>query len=134
MVNSYITRHSILLFLLVWNQISFAQEKSLSLEGTLDIIRKYHPIAKQSGLLVDIAEANLQSSRGAFDPSFYTRNERKTFDGKNYFNYSNPELRIPTWFGINLKAGLENNAGGSINPELTPNKSTYVARPVACAE
>jgi outer membrane protein TolC len=126
MVNSHITRHSILFFLLIWNQISFGQEKSLSLEGTLDIIRKYHPIAKQSGLLVDMAEANLQSSRGAFDPSFYTRNERKTFDGKNYFNYSNPELKIPTWFGINLKAGLENNAGGSINPELTPNKSTYV--------
>jgi hypothetical protein len=92
MVNYHISRHSILLFLLVWNQISFAQEKTLSLEGTLDIIRKYHPIAKQSVLLVDMAEANLQSSRGAFDPSFYTRNERKTFDGKNYFNYSNFKL------------------------------------------
>ena len=107
-------------------ELVVAQEKILSLENTLDIVRKYHPVAKQSVLLVDMAEANLQSSRGAFDPSFYTRNEKKTFDGKNYFNYSNPELKIPTWFGINVKAGLENNQGGSINPELTPNKSTYV--------
>jgi outer membrane protein TolC len=103
-----------------------AQEKVLSLENTLDIIRKYHPVAKQSVLLVDMAEANLQASRGAFDPSFYTRNERKTFDGKNYYNYSNPELKIPTWFGINVKAGLENNQGDKINPEITPNRSTYV--------
>ena len=103
-----------------------AQEKVLSLENTLDIIRKYHPVAKQSVLLVDMAEANLQTSRGAFDPSFYTRNERKTFDGKNYYNYSNPELKIPTWFGINVKAGLENNQGDKINPEITPNRSTYV--------
>ena len=103
-----------------------AQEKVLSLEGTLDIIRQYHPVAKQSVLLVDMAEANLQASRGAFDPSFYTRNERKTFDGKTYYNYSNPELKIPTWFGINVKAGLENNQGDKINPEITPNRSTYV--------
>lgn len=103
-----------------------AQEKVLSLESTLDIIRQYHPVAKQSGLLVDMAEANLQASRGAFDPSFYTRNERKTFDGRNYYNYSNPELKIPTWFGINVKAGLENNQGDKINPEITPNRSTYV--------
>lgn len=103
-----------------------AQEKLLSLENTLDIIRNYHPVAKQSGLLVDMAEANLQASRGAFDPSFYTRNERKTFDNKNYYNYSNPELKIPTWFGINVKAGFENNQGDKINPEITPNRSTYV--------
>jgi outer membrane protein TolC len=103
-----------------------AQEKLLSLENTLDIIRKYHPVAKQSLLLVDMAEANLQASRGAFDPSFYSRNERKTFDGKNYYNYTNPELKIPTWFGINLKAGFENNQGDKINPEITPNRSTYV--------
>ena len=103
-----------------------AQEKVLSLENTLDIIRKYHPVAKQSDLLVDMAEANLQASRGAFDPSFYSRNERKTFDSKNYYNYSNPELKIPTWFGINVKAGFENNQGDKINPEITPNRSTYV--------
>lgn len=105
---------------------STAQEKQLSLENVLDIIRKYHPVVKQSVLLVDMAEANLQASRGAFDPSFYSRNERKTFDGKNYYNYTNPELKIPTWFGINLKAGFENNQGDKINPEITPNQSTYV--------
>jgi len=111
------------LFCLSW---ATAQENQLSLENTLDIIRKYHPVAKQSLLLVDMAEANLQASRGAFDPSFYSRNERKTFDGKNYYNYTNPELKIPTWFGINLKAGFENNQGDKINPEITPNQSTYV--------
>ena len=117
--------YSTVLFLLCISWVS-AQEKVLSLENTLDIIRQYHPVAKQSMLLVDMAEANLQASRGAFDPSFYSRNERKTFDGKNYYNYTNPELKIPTWFGINVKAGFENNQGDKINPEITPNRSTYV--------
>lgn len=116
----------IVCFSLIYFLSSNAQEKVLSLENTLDIIRKYHPVAKQSLLVVDMAEANLQASRGAFDPSFYSRNERKTFDGKNYYNYSNPELKIPTWFGINVKAGFENNQGDKINPEITPNRSTYV--------
>ncbi len=121
-------KHSLLLIL--FTGLAFfniqAQEKLLSLENTLDIIRKYHPVAKQAGLLVDMAEANLQASRGAFDPSFYTRNGTKTFDNQNYYNYSNPELKIPTWFGINVKAGFENNQGVKINPELTPNRSTYL--------
>jgi outer membrane protein TolC len=107
-------------------QLVVAQEKILSLENTLDIVRKYHPVAKQSVLLVDMAEANLQSSRGAFDPSFYTRNEKKTFDGKNYFFYSNPELKIPTWYGIEIKGGLENNYGDKLSAENTFGKSSYV--------
>ncbi len=102
-----------------------AQEKILTLENTLDIIRSYHPVLKQAGLQVDFARSELQASRGNFDPSFYLRNEQKTFDGKNYFTYSNPELKIPTWFGIDLKGGLENNIGDRLDPVTTVGKSTY---------
>ena len=75
---------------------SFSQGKLLTLENTMDIIRAHHPVLKQAGLDVELAQATLQASRGFFDPSFYLRNEEKTFDGKNYFFYSNPELKIPT--------------------------------------
>jgi len=36
----------------------------------------------------------------------------------------NPEIKIPTWFGIEVKAGLENNLGENKNTELTTGKSS----------
>ena len=101
------------------------QNKTLSLDETLTIIRKYHPVAKQADLLVSFANASLQSSRGAFDPAIYISSERKTFDSKNYYSYSNPELKIPTWFGIDVKAGVENNIGDRMEPMLSSGKTTY---------
>lgn len=106
--------------------ILFSQDKILGLEQTLDIIRKYHPVAKQANLAVNMAEASLQSSRGAFDPAFYLSTDRKTFNGQDYYFHSNPELKIPTWFGIDVKAGVENNFGQRLAPDVTLNKSSYV--------
>jgi len=103
-----------------------AQDKTLSLEQTLDIIRKYHPVAKQAAIEVSMAKAALQSSRGAFDPAFYLSTDRKTFTGVDYYFHSNPELKIPTWFGIDVKAGVENNFGQRIAPDITLSKSSYV--------
>lgn len=106
--------------------------KTLSEAEFLNIVRLYHPIAKQANLLVERAQAEMTASRAGFDPAFYVSADRKTFDGKNYYNYLNPELKIPTWFGIEVKAGLENNAGSYTNPEMSLGKSSYlgVAVPV----
>ncbi len=118
---------SLVAFLLIFPQADtvFSQQKVLTLENTMDIIRKFHPVAKQAKLEVDLAKASLQASRGVFDPSFYLRNEKKSFDGKNYYFYSNPELKIPTWFGIDIKAGFENNTGDRLDPVTSAGKSTY---------
>lgn len=112
----------ILCFVMVF---SMGQTKTLSLDNTFELIRRFHPVLRQASLQVDIADANLQSSRGFFDPSFYMDNSRKTFDGKNYFQYANSELKIPTWFGIDIKAGIENNLGDRTNPAFSPGKNTY---------
>ena len=116
---------ALLLFMASYIRPAYGQIKVLSLDETLNIIRKYHPVAKQANLSVSIAEASLQANRGAFDPSLYLRNERKTFDGKNYFSYTNQELKIPTWFGVDIKAGFENNIGDRVEPMFSPGKSTY---------
>lgn len=89
------------------------------------LVRQFHPVVKQGALQVELARAELQSIRGQFDPVFYYNNDQKTFDGKNYYNYSNAEIMLPTWFGIEAYAGLENNTGNFINTEVTKNKSAY---------
>jgi outer membrane protein TolC len=92
----------------------------------IQIVRTYHPVAKQANLLVERAMAELTASRSGFDPAIYLSSDMKTFDGKNYYQYFNPELKIPTWFGIEVKAGLENNLGDYKNTELTTGKSSYL--------
>lgn len=115
--------------------LSFAQDstRTLSEAAFLNIVRAYHPMVKQANLMVERAQADLTASRAGFDPAFYVAADRKTFDGKNYYNYLNPELKIPTWFGVEVKAGLENNRGDFTNPELSLGKSSYlgVSVPVA---
>ncbi|MFZ9719150.1 MAG: TolC family protein, partial [Chitinophagaceae bacterium] len=91
----------------------------------LNAVRAYHPVAKQGTLLVDLARANLTEMRGAFDPVFFFNNDQKTFDGKNYFNYNQSGFVLPTWFGIELYGGLENNFGDLISSEVTPVPSSY---------
>ncbi|MEY2586418.1 MAG: hypothetical protein RLY11_267, partial [Bacteroidota bacterium] len=117
---------SLIVFLFISAFTLNAQEKTLSLENVLSIVRKYHPVVMQSALQIEQASNSLLASRGVFDPALQINNERKTFDSKQYFNYYNPELKIPTWYGVDFKAGVENNIGQSLDPSFTLNKSSYV--------
>lgn len=118
------------LLLVLCSMISFfelrSQSMTLSLDNALNIVRKFHPVVNQSKLIIDQASNSLQASRGVFDPTLMVDNDRKTFDNKRYFNYYNPELRIPTWYGIDFKAGIENNVGDRLNPAITSNRSAYL--------
>ncbi len=101
-------------------------KNQLSPEAFISIVRSYHPVARQADLALDLAEANLTASRAGFDPLFTMNAERKTFDGRNYYDFVRPELRIPTWYGIEVKAGLENNMGDYLNPEVSKGRSSYL--------
>lgn len=119
----------VLVILLSWSQCSFSQadkELLFTPEAYIEQIRLYHPVAKQANIQVQIAKSQLLSARGGFDPFINMEASRKTFDGKNYYNYSNPELKIPTAIGIELKTGIENNGGSFLNSELTSGKTSYL--------
>ncbi len=80
-----------------------------------------HPLVKQAGFLTEAAQQELLMSRGIFDPKLSAGFQNKTFDGKNYYNFFNPELKIPTWPGIELKAGFERNVGQNLSSsDITP--------------
>jgi outer membrane protein TolC len=98
----------------------------LSETDFMNLVRSYHPIAKQANLVVQKAEAGLLASRGMFDPVAAVGSSNKTFDGKNYFYYTNPELKVPTWFGADIKAGLENNGGQFLSSEESASRSSYI--------
>lgn len=96
-------------------------------ESFIQQVKQFHPVAKQAAIQVEKAKADLQSARGGFDPSFNFDASNKTFDGKNYYYYNNPELKIPTGLGgLDIKTGLESNGGKYLNPEVSAGQTSYL--------
>ncbi|MEN9363501.1 MAG: hypothetical protein RI903_809, partial [Bacteroidota bacterium] len=79
-------------FLLLWAQVGLGQTKILHPEAYLQIVRNYHPIAKQASIGIQKSEAQILQARGAFDPILSHYSSQKTLDGKNYYTSQNPEL------------------------------------------
>ena len=106
-----------------------AQEVDLSVlnfKEYLGFVKKYHPIAKQAQLTLNIGQANLLKSRGGFDPKIEVDYNTKQFKGTEYYDKLNAVFKIPTWYGINLKASFEQNEGVYLNPETTvPDDGLY---------
>ncbi len=104
-----------------------AQAQMLTPEAFIQQVRQNHPVAKQAAIQIEKAKADLLSAKGNFDPSFAFDASRKTFDGKNYYFYTNPEIKIPTKFGgADIKAGLQNNGGSNLESEVTAGQSSYL--------
>jgi outer membrane protein TolC len=108
--------------------------KILSPDNFIGIVKQFHPVIRQANINIQKAAADITTARAGFDPSVYLETDQKTFDGKNYYNYVNPELKIPTWYGIEVKAGLENNGGQFLNSEVSPGQSSYIGLSVPLAK
>ena len=93
--------------------------KLLSLNNFLQLVKRNHPLAKQAGLIIKFAEANTLAARGGFDPKLFYEFNNKFFDSKNYYQLGNGGFKVPTWFGMEFKAGYEQNQGAYLNPENT---------------
>ena len=105
----------------VWGQEQNLKE--LSYNEFLGYVKKYHPLVKSAQLEINKAQANLMMARGGFDPKIEADFDQKQFKGKEYYSVFNSSFKIPTWYGIELKAGFDNSEGIFVNPENTlPNQ------------
>lgn len=103
-------------------------ELNLSLQEFLAYVKLYHPIAKQAELKITEAEAKLMKARGNFDPKLFSDFSQKDFDQKEYYQLFNAGLSIPVWFGLDIKAGFEQNDGEFLNPQSNvPEDGLYKA-------
>ncbi len=98
----------------------------LTPEQYIQTIVKFHPFAKQAQLFLQEAKAQLLSAKGALDPEIAFDFDNKTLDGKRYFQYINPSVKIPLWYGIELKAETNNVLGNNTANELTYGNSSLV--------
>ena len=91
-------------------------------------VKEHHPLAKQADLQTQIGAANLLSARGYFDPKTYANYAQKHFQDINYYKKLEGGVKIPTWFGITVLGGFEDNEGNYLNPENNvPDDGLYFA-------
>ncbi|WP_397303736.1 TolC family protein [Nonlabens ulvanivorans] len=111
------------------------QQSTVALDSTemsfreyMGFVKAHHPIAKQAQLLIDGGQANLLRSRGGFDPKIEVDYDRKEFKGTEYYDQLNAMFKIPTWYGVEFKAGVERNEGTFLDPSNTvPENGLYNA-------
>ncbi|MCL6460722.1 MAG: TolC family protein, partial [Flavobacterium micromati] len=97
--------------------------KEFTYDEFLGYVKKYHPLVKTANLEISRAQANLMMARGGFDPKIEVDFDKKQFKNQEYFSILNSSFKIPTWYGIEIKAGFDNNEGVFLNPENTmPNQ------------
>lgn len=120
-----------LLSILLISTKLFAQENLssvMTLSEYLGYVKTYHPIVKQANLVINNSEAYLLKARGAFDPKIEVDFDKKEFKDTEYYSKLNGAFKIPTWYGIELKANFENNEGVYLNPEAkVPTDGLYAA-------
>ena len=91
--------------------------KEMSYNEYLGFVKKYHPLVKNANLEISKAQANLMMARGGFDPKLELDYNKKQFQGTEYYSIMNSSFKIPTWYGIDIKAGFEENDGYYLNPQ-----------------
>ena len=111
------------LFISVLGYTQNTLPQELSYNEFLGYVKKFHPLVKSANLEIGEAQANLMMARGGFDPKIEADFDQKQFKGKDYYSVFNSSFKIPTWYGIEVKAGFDNSEGIFVNPENTlPNQ------------
>ena len=94
-----------------------ALDKEFSFNEYLGYVKKFHPLVKNADLEISAAQANLMMARGGFDPKIEVDFDQKQFKNQQYYSILNSSFKIPTWYGVEIKAGFDNNEGVYLNPE-----------------
>lgn len=92
-------------------------KEELSYNEFLGYVKKYHPLVKQANLEVSNAQAALMAARGGFDPKIEVDYNSKEFKSTEYYSLLNSSFKIPTWYGIEIKAGFDDTSGQYYNPQ-----------------
>lgn len=108
--------------------------KTISAQQVMEIVKQFHPVAKQADIFIEKARAEVTISRGMFDPYLQNASAQKTFGGTDYYYYNRPEISIPTWFGVEVSAGLEYLSGNRTDPVETKGETSYIGISVPLAK
>lgn len=99
--------------------MSASAQGLLTLERFLASVEAAHPSLRAAQYEPELAEAEIRSALGRFDPDLKVYYEYKDKDGSDKFNVFDGSLELPLdiMFSPRLKATYQRGQGTSINPE-----------------
>jgi len=101
---------ALIFVVIVFCSFAFGQV-TMSDSAFYEVLLKNHPLAKQANLAPLFGKSYVLKARGSFDPKAYNQTEQKYFGGSQYYSLINSGLKVPTWFGVEVKSGFESNRG-----------------------
>ena len=105
-----------------------AQSEVFDFETFKLTVSKFHPLIQKANNLALTGNGEVLKALGGFDPTISSNVNQKSFNGKEYYWTSNTTLKIPIWFGTNLKAGYEANRGEYVeNDQKLPGSGLWYA-------
>jgi outer membrane protein TolC len=97
--------------------VQLKAQKTFRDEDFLNIVLNNHPLAKQANLQIQFGQQTVLKAKGGFDPKLYHQFDQKNLQTNTYYSLNHSGLKIPTWYGIEVKTGFESNRGSFLNPE-----------------
>ncbi len=82
-----------------------------------ELVVNNHPLAKQANLKPAYGKYSVLKAKGGFDPKLENQINQKYYNSSNYYSFLNAGLKIPTWYGIEVKSGFEINDGTYLSPQ-----------------
>ena len=92
---------------------------TLTRETFVRLVLENHPMARQAALRNEFGDASVRGARGGFDPMAVANYSEKRYDGTDYFDLLDVGLKVPTWFGVELIGGFQDNSGVYLDPQNT---------------
>lgn len=89
----------------------------LGLESYIQLVLANHPVVKQADLEIGMAEAQLLSAKGQFDPKLQSSYSLKNFDKKEYWDLLDMTLKVPTVLPFDPKISFNRHQGDFVNME-----------------
>jgi len=111
----------ILIALLVIGNSSYCQV--ISFNQYMDQVRSNHPVVKQADIQLELGDASVLFARGSFDPKIVSSLREKYFSDEQYYSELNAAVQVPTWFGVQLETGFDQNIGNYASPNTATSSS-----------
>ncbi|WP_296618425.1 TolC family protein [Marivirga sp.] len=107
--------------LFLFNDSLQAQEAlisdQLSEQEFLSLVMENHPLIQQAQNLREMGDFAVLAAKGNFDPELFSKNKQKYYDQKNYYQYSESGIRLPTRAGITIQGGYDWTDGEYLSDE-----------------
>ena len=96
------------LLVVVLNVGFLSAQKTFSDNMFYQLVVKNHPLAKQANLELEYGRVSVLKAKGGFDPKVFNSLNQKYYNSTQYYSLLDAGLKVPTWYGLELKTGFEN--------------------------